>query len=56
MWLIENTLEKIKLGVKVAKIKTKCPLCNKMFEAKIGIKTHMRKCQTTENTITIDSS
>ena len=51
-----SSLENIQLGAKVAKIKTKCPLCNKLFEAKIGIKTHMRKCQTVENTITTDTS
>ena len=40
-----STLENIQLGIKNAKIKTECPTCNKMFEAKIGIKTHMRKCK-----------
>jgi hypothetical protein len=38
-----------KIGKNKAKIKAECPLCNKLFEAKIGIKAHMRKCPNKSN-------
>jgi hypothetical protein len=41
-----RTIEYEKGAVKIEKIKVECPNCNKMFEAKTGIKIHRRKCPT----------
>ena len=40
------------LDKKAVKLKTECPNCNKKFEAKIGIKTHMRSCRANPSTNT----
>jgi hypothetical protein len=46
---IHRILEKEQLVINKAKIKAESPTCNKLFEAKIGIKTHMRKCSNRSN-------
>jgi hypothetical protein len=46
---IPRTIEKGQLETNKAKVKAECPTCNKLFEAKIGIKTHMRKCPNKPN-------